>query len=192
MPCSLRQSGSPLQTFPDPMRTFLLALLLLSFLQLSFLPLSFLRLSGAAWAASKPAADLRGKTWLSVEGPTGKPARPGTPVLQSITAAYDITGRTGVHFDVMPQFHFRSPEGNAVMLHRELVETDSAISQDGIRSAPVRIAGAQQRSGATIKGGWVCGPGRYHVTLRAYLIDARGNPGNALQYTIHCHELLIY
>jgi hypothetical protein len=163
---------------PIPMRNIVLALCLL--------------LPRTAQAASKPAPDLRGKTWLSVEGPTGKAAKPGTPVLQSVTATYDVTRPNGVHFDVMPHFHFHAPGGDVVMLRRELVETDSAITQDGIRSAPVRIAAAAQRAGSTITGGWPCGPGRYHVSLRAYLVDARGNNGNAIQYTIHCHELLIY
>jgi hypothetical protein len=72
------------------------------------------------------------------------------------------------------------------------VETDSAITQAGIRDAPLNIPPALQRAGATIKGGWPCGPGRYHVTLRAFLEDALGNRGNAIQYTIHCHELLMY
>ena len=93
---------------------------------------------------------------------------------------------------MMPQFHFVAPNGNAVLLHRELVETDSAISQAGIRNARISIPAALQRAGTTINGGWLCGPGRYHVTLRAFLEDAHGNRGNALQYTIHCHELLMY
>jgi hypothetical protein len=138
------------------------------------------------------APDMRGRTFLTVEGATGKPGKPGAPVLQSITALYDATLRNGMRVDVMPQFHFVAPGGNAVMLHRELVETDSAITQAGIRNAPIAIPAAQQRAGAVIKGGWTCGPGRYHVTLRAFLEDASGNRGNAIQYTIHCHELLMY
>lgn len=127
-----------------------------------------------------------------MEGSTGTAAKPGTPVLQSITATYNTVGQTGARFDIMPHFHFRAPGGNAVTLRRELVETDSAITQEGIRSADLHIPAAEQRAGATINGGWVCGPGRYHVTLRAYLVDAQGNRGNALQYTLHCNELLIY
>ena len=143
-------------------------------------------------AIALAAPDMRGRTFLSVEGPTGKPGKAGAPVLKSITAIYDAKLRNGMHVDVMPQFHFVAPNGNAVRLHRELVETDSAITQADIQSAPVDIAPALQRAGATIKGGWPCGPGRYHVTLRAYLEDAAGNHGNAIQYTIHCHELLMY
>jgi len=102
---------------------------------------------------------------------------PGAPVLTSITALYDRRTSNGTHVDVMPQFHFVAPNGNAVLPHRELKETDWAIT-------------AQQRAGATISGGWPCGPGRYHVTLGAFLEDARSNRGNAIQYTIHCHEML--
>jgi hypothetical protein len=141
-------------------------------------------------ASALPA--MRGRTYLSVEGPTGKPGEPGAPVLQSITALYDRTMPNGRHVDVMPQFHFVAPNGNAVLLHRELMETDSAITQAGIRNARISIPAALQRAGTTINGGWPCGPGRYHVTLRAFLEDAQGNRGNALQYTIHCHELLMY
>jgi hypothetical protein len=151
----------------------------------------WLLLPSAAFAAP----DMGGRTFLSVEGPTGKPGKPGkpgTPVLKSVTALYDTTMRNGMHVDVMPQFHFIAPNGNAVLLHRELVETDSAITQAGIRNAQIAIPPALQRAGATVSGGWPCGPGRYHVTLRAFLEDARGNRGNAIQYTIHCHELLMY
>ena len=143
-------------------------------------------------SAADAAPDLRGRTFLSVDGPAGKPGKPGTPVLKSITAVYDATTSNGMRVDVMPQFHFIAPNGDAVLLRRELVETDSAITQAGIRNAPIAIAPAEQRTGAVIKGGWPCGPGRYHVTLRAFLEDARGNRGNAIQYTIHCHELLMY
>jgi hypothetical protein len=148
----------------------------------------WLLLPPAAWAAP----DLRGRTFLSVEGPTGKPGNADAPVLKSITALYDTAMRNGRHVDVMPQFHFIAPNGNAVLLHRELVETDSAITQANIRNGTIRIAPALQRAGATFSGGWVCAPGSYHVTLRAFLEDARGNRGNAIQYTIHCHELLMY
>ena len=148
---------------------------------------------GLIWpAVAAAAADIRGRTFLSVEGAAGKPGKPGAPVLKSITAIYDTRMRNGMHVDVMPQFHFVAPNGNAVLLHRELVETDSAITQAGIRNAPIAIPAAQQRAGSVIKGGWDCGPGRYHVTLRAWLEDALGNRGNTIQYTIHCHELLIY
>jgi hypothetical protein len=146
-----------------------------------------------AWPAVALAAPaLSGKTYLSVEGPTGKSGMAGAPVLQSITALYDVTTKSGRRVDIMPQFHFMAPNGNAVLLHRELMETDSAITQAGIRDAPIAIPADQQRAGAVVRGGWPCGPGRYHVTLRAWLEDAAGKRGNAIQYTIHCHELLMY
>jgi hypothetical protein len=160
----------------------------------TILPALCLLLSQTAQAAppNKAAPDMAGKTWLSVEGPTGKPAKPGTPVLQFITATYNTVSNSGAYFDIVPHFRFHAPGGNAVMLRRELVETDSAITQEGIRSAPIQIPTAQQIAGAIIDGGWVCGPGRYHVTLRAFLLDTQGNRGNAMQYTLHCNELLMY
>ena len=146
-----------------------------------------------AWPlATRAAVDMRGRTYLSVEGPVGKASHPGTPVLKGITAQYGVIMKNGMRVDVMPEFHFAAPKGNAVRLHREMVESDSAIPAAAIRSAAVAIPAAQQVTGATIKGGWFCGPGRYHVTLRAWLEDADGNSGNALQYTIHCNELVMF
>lgn len=146
----------------------------------------------AGGSAVAGAAELDGHTYLTVEGPTGPKAGPGTPILQSITAQYDVRLRSGLRMDVQPQFHFLAPHGDAVRLHRELVETDSAITAAGIRDAMVSIPAARQQAGAVIKGGWPCGPGRYHVTLRAWLEDSGGRRGNALQYTIHCHELVMF
>lgn len=147
---------------------------------------------GLAWSAAAAAPDMRGKTYLTLDGPAGNKPAAGTPVLKSITARYDVVMRNGRRVDVMPEFHFVAPRGNAVLLRRTMVETDSAITATEIRSAPVKIPAAQQMAGATITGGWPCGPGRYHVTLRAWLEDANGNKGNALQYTIHCHELVMF
>lgn len=151
--------------------------------------LAMLWLAGAmpGWGA-----DIQGKTYLTVEGPTGTPAAIGTPVLQSITALYDVIMPDGFRVDVQPQFHFVAPKGNAVFLHRELMETDSAITAAGIVGAKVSTPAEQQMAGAVIRGGWPCGPGHYHVSLRAWLEDADGNRGNALQYTIHCHELVMF
>ena len=138
------------------------------------------------------AADMRGRTYLTAEGAIGKKPLSGTPVLQAITARYGVPLKNGMRFDVMPEFHFVAPNGNAVRLHRELVETDSAITAANIRNETITIPAAQQMMGATINGGWTCGPGRYHVTLRAWLEDSTGNSGNILQYTIHCNELVMF
>ena len=151
-----------------------------------FLVLSLMLVAAGAAPVQK------GRTYLSVEGPVGMPGKPGTPVLKSITARYGVIMRNGMRADVMPEFHFVAPKGNAVRLHRELFETDAAIGPGHIRGAPVNIPAAVQMAGATITGGWPCGPGRSHVTLRAWLEDTRGNRGNTLQYTIHCNELVIF
>jgi hypothetical protein len=145
-----------------------------------------------AFATTPVAADMRGRTYLTVEGAVGKKPLSGTPVLKAITARYGVLRKNGMRVDVMPEFHFVAPKGNAVRLHRELVETDSAITAASIRGATIRIPGGQQMVGATISGGWPCGPGRYHVTLRAWLEDTMGNSGNVLQYTIHCNELVMF
>jgi hypothetical protein len=144
-----------------------------------------------AFATTPVAADMRGRTYLTVEGAIGEKPLSGTPVLKAITARYDVI-QNGTRFDVMPEFHFMASKGNAVRLHRELMETDSAITAANILGATITIPAAQQMVGATISGGWPCGPGRYHVTLRAWLEDTMGNRGNILQYTIHCNELVMF
>jgi hypothetical protein len=143
-------------------------------------------------ATPSVAVDMRGHTYLTAEGAIGKKPLSGTPVLKAITARYGVTQKNGMRFDVVPEFHFVAPKGNAVRLHRELMETDSAITAANIRGETITIPAAQQMVGATISGGWPCGPGRYHVTLRAWLEDAMGNSGNVLQYTIHCNELVMF
>ena len=141
-------------------------------------------------ASAAGVSDRKGSTYLSVEGPRGDGAA-GAPILKSITAKYDVMMRNGMRVDIQPEFHFVAPHGDAVRLRRALVETDSDVKASDIRDAPIRIAPGQQVKGAVIKGGWPCGQGHYHVTLLAWLEDVQGRRGNALQYTIHCNELLM-
>jgi hypothetical protein len=134
----------------------------------------------------------KASTYLTLDGPVGPPGRAGTPVLQTVTAEYNVMNRNGRHVDIRPNFQFVAPMGNAVTLHRELLETDSAILKADIRNAPVHASADAQRAGATVKGGWVCGTSSYHITLKAWLVDAQGHAGNALKYTIHCNEQLLF
>jgi hypothetical protein len=99
-----------------------------------------------------------------------------SPVLQSITI-----------MDVVPDFHFMAPRGNAIVLRRELVDTSGAFSQTQIASATINIPAEAQKKGAAISGGWRCGVSQYYITLRAFVMDADGNRSNALRYTIHCN-----
>lgn len=115
------------------------------------------------------------------------PSGPNAPVLQSITWRALVPARNGVLVDIVPDFHFQAPKGNAVLLRRELVETDSAISQTQIGSATINIPAEAQKKGTVLSGGWRCGTAQYHLTLRALVMDADGNRSNALRYTLHCN-----
>ena len=144
------------------------------------------------FGSAHAAAASKGSSYFTFDGPVGPPGKPGTPVLQSITAEYNVVNRNGRHVDVRPNFHFIAPMGNAVELHRQLLETDSALPNTNIRSEPIHIPADLQRQGAVVRGGWPCGKSTYHVTLKVWLEDANGNSGNALKYTIHCNEQLLF
>ena len=44
-----------------------------------------------------------------------------------------------------------------------------------------------QQRGAIYTGTVRCGPNRYYVKFRAYLIDEAGNHSNTVEYTAHCN-----
>lgn len=87
---------------------------------------------------------------------------------------------------VRPEFHFRDSSGTVRYIHRELVGTDNPggrINSDSI----LRIAASEQRSGTVFLGGWRCGVGKYHVTIRGFFINLEGRKSNSRQWTIHCN-----
>lgn len=105
------------------------------------------------------------------------------PVLEAVTFHTQLLRYQTVY----PEFHFHDASGMVRYIHRELVETDdpglTAINTDGI----IRIPAELQREGAVFVGDWSCGPGKYYVTIRAFLINLEGGKSNTLQYTIHCN-----
>jgi hypothetical protein len=109
------------------------------------------------------------------------------PVLDAITARYYVRNTQGVVLDIVPDFHFHAPNGNAIVLHRELVATNGAIGQTQITNATINIPSDGQKNGAVISGGWRCGVPVYYVTMRTVILDADGNRSNTLTYTIHCN-----
>jgi hypothetical protein len=109
------------------------------------------------------------------------------PVLQAVTMRKDVPAGNGLIVSVVPDFHFIAPNGNAIVLRRELVETNGAIAQTQIMSETINIPADAQRKGAVLSGGWRCGVAQYYVSLRAYIMDADGNRSNAIEYTIHCN-----
>ena len=127
--------------------------------------------------------------------------RPSTPqimasasffatISDAITVALvrtNVRAANGRIIDVVPDFHFTAPNGNAIIIHRELVDTNGAVSQTNIQDGTIRIPAEAQKKGAEQSGGWTCGKNVYYVTLRAFVMDSDGNRSNPVEYTIHCN-----
>jgi hypothetical protein len=114
-------------------------------------------------------------------------ASTNAPVIQSLTARYLVRAPKGNIIDIIPDIHFVAANGNAIVVHRELIDTSGAISQTQLKDATIDIPAAAQKRGAVISGGWVCGTSVYYVTIRAFIMDTDGNKSNAVEYTIHCN-----
>jgi hypothetical protein len=112
-------------------------------------------------------------------------SKPGGPIIQSITAQIPTRGAVTANV-IIPEFHFVAPNGNAVLIHRELVAT-SANNVHVNPSAPINIPADAQKQGAVVSGGWNCNTNAYYATLRAWIMDADGIRSNEVQYTIHCN-----
>ena len=112
-------------------------------------------------------------------------SKPGGPIIQSISAHIPDTGTLIKVSRIAPEFHFVAPNGNAVLLHREIVDTNA--NRSNVTSAPITIPAEAQKRGAVISGGWRCNVGQYYVTMKAYVLDSDGNRSNTVQYTVHCN-----
>jgi len=110
-----------------------------------------------------------------------------SPIIQDLTARYKVKRPNGMIVDVIPDFHFMAPGGNAIVIHRILVETSGAIAQTQLRDAAIAIPAEAQKRGAVESGGWTCGTSIYYATLRAFILDSDGNKSNTVEYTIHCN-----
>jgi hypothetical protein len=124
---------------------------------------------------------------LTVEQPANPTASaPGGPLLLS------ISDRLGPQFGgsttetIIPEFHFIAPNGNAVLLHRDLVETN-ANNFHLNPATPINVPADAQKRGAVIPGGWTCNAGQYYATVRAYILADDGSRSNSVQYTVHCN-----
>ena len=113
-------------------------------------------------------------------------AKAGGPVIQSIGARLPNVILNATPEVLLIDFHFSAPNGNAVILHRDVVQT----SGNGIRfneNLPINVPADGQKQGAVISNNWTCGNGQYYVTLRAYVMDTDGTHSNDVQYTVHCN-----
>ena len=109
------------------------------------------------------------------------------PILQAITVRTAVSNGRGVIFDVVPDFHFIAPNGNAILVHRELIDTNGNLGRIRLNDGQITIPAAAQKKGAVQSGGWQCGIAQYYVTIRAVIMDADGNRSNPMEYTIHCN-----
>ena len=113
-------------------------------------------------------------------------SKPGGPIIQSISAQVPDTGPLLVTRAISTQFHFVAPNGNAVLLHRD-VATTSANNFTLTPNQAINIQSDAQKQGAMITAGWNCNANAYYVTFKAYLMDSDGNRSNEVQYTVHCN-----
>jgi len=127
---------------------------------------------------------------ITAEQPTNPvSSKPGGPVLLSISVRLGpqiglLTPQTPQM--IIPEFHFIAPNGNAVLLHRDLVATSSNSFHLNPATA-INVPADAQKHGAVVTGGLTCGQSPFYATMTAYIMDADGNRSNSVQYTLHCN-----
>jgi hypothetical protein len=125
---------------------------------------------------------------LSVEQPADpKGSKPDAPIIQSISARTDVRLPNGLMFDIVPDFHFVSPKGNAIVIHREVVDSNAPAQVHLNPAEVITTPPDAQKRGAVVSGGWRCGPAQYYVTVKAVIMDADGDRSNEVKYTVHCN-----
>ena len=112
-------------------------------------------------------------------------SKPGGPIIQSVSAQSGGVAILPTSL-ISAQFHFVAPNGNAAVLHREVV-TSSGTNANPAPNQAINIPPDQQKQGGIVQILLTCAEGRYAETFRAYIIDADGNRSNELQYTVHCN-----
>jgi len=144
-------------------------------------------LCGAARAQTEsevPTATNTPPSMTAIQPVNSAASKPGGPVIQSISA--HIPPGTLAANTIIPEFHFIAPNGNAVLLHREVVDTNANHINLNPSSA-INIPADAQKQGAVVSGGWTCGSAKFYATLHAYIMDADGNKSNEVQFTVHCN-----
>jgi hypothetical protein len=155
----------------------------------SVVVLAVLACSAAAFAAETEVIPEKVQNaTLSVEQPDHpKASKPDAPIIQSVSARADVVMPNGTRLDIVPDFHFVAPKGNAVLLHREVIDSSAPSSVHINPASAITTPADAQKRGAVISGGWRCGPQPYYVTAKAYIMDSDGNRSNEVQYTVHCN-----
>ena len=124
---------------------------------------------------------------LTAEQPANPASsKPNGPIIQSVSARLGPQILNVPPAVILIGFHFVAPNGNAVILHRELIETN-ASNPTFNAVLPINTPADGQKRGAIFTNDWHCNAGQYYVTMRAYVMDADGNRSNSVQYTVHCN-----
>ena len=154
--------------------------------------LAFLLLSCCPLAAAEtqviPQANVA--PTLTAEQPTNPvPSKPGGPLITSVSVS--LPPQSGILTPqiprmIIPEFHFVAPNGNAVVLHSDLVAT-SANSFHLTPAVAINVPADAQKRGAVITHGMTCGQAPFYATMTAYIMDADGNRSNSVKYTLHCN-----
>jgi hypothetical protein len=105
----------------------------------------------------------------------------GTPVLQKVVLREEVMRYDNIY----PTFYFQADGGDVVEIHREILSSDVPHPNFNPVSH-FNIDADKQKAGAVWVGGWRCGPNPSRTTVRAYLVDRRGNHSNSLDYTVVC------
>jgi hypothetical protein len=116
-------------------------------------------------------------------------SKPGGPLIVSVSVSLPQQGgilAPQIPRMIIPEFHFVAPNGNAVILHSDLVAT-SANSFHLTPAVTINIPADAQKRGAVITHGMTCGTAPFYATMTAYIMDADGNRSNSVQYTLHCN-----
>jgi hypothetical protein len=113
-------------------------------------------------------------------------AAPGGPIIQSIGARLPPQILGTIPEVLLIDLHFSAPNGDAAILHRDLVQS-SGNSIRFTENLPINVPADGQKQGGVITNDWHCNNGQYYVTLRAYVMDGQGNRSNDVQYTVHCN-----
>jgi hypothetical protein len=116
-------------------------------------------------------------------------SKPGGPLITSVSVSLPTQGgilMPQIPKMIIPEFHFVAPNGNAVVLHSDLVAT-SANSFHLTPAVAINVPADAQKRGAVITHGMTCGQAPFYATMTAYIMDAEGNRSNSVQYTLHCN-----
>src|SRR5690348_14632339 len=86
---------------------------------------------------------------LSVEQPDNpKSSKPDAPIIQSVSARTDVVLPNGTRLDIVPDFHFIAAKGNAIVLHREVLDSSAPANIHMNPATAITTPAEAQKRGA--------------------------------------------